>query len=117
MLNLFIDVPLRIKKINKKNKSLKRTLVSLENKQRTIFTDEDYFEIDERNNMGAAEFLLHPNVQREIERILLEGGPGQGKSTIAQYICQVHRARLLNKSSDIILLPPPNKKHTCSVTI
>ncbi|WP_344267226.1 NACHT domain-containing protein [Actinomadura napierensis] len=28
-------------------------------------------------------------------KVVLEGAPGQGKSTIGQYICQVHRARLL----------------------
>ncbi|MET9852731.1 hypothetical protein ABZY57_07265 [Streptomyces sp. NPDC006450] len=28
-------------------------------------------------------------------RLVLEGAPGQGKSTVGQYVCQVHRARLL----------------------
>ncbi|MEV8048493.1 NACHT domain-containing protein [Streptomyces bacillaris] len=34
-------------------------------------------------------------------RLVLEGAPGQGKSTIAQYVCQVHRARLLGLSDEI----------------
>jgi len=54
---------------------------------------------------GAAEILLHPFLQKNIERALLEGGPGQGKSTISQYICQVHRVRLLNKKAEIDSLP------------
>jgi len=29
-------------------------------------------------------------------RFVLVGGPGQGKSTIAQFLCQIHRASLLN---------------------
>jgi hypothetical protein len=50
---------------------------------------------DERHSMGAATLLLHPFAQRDLAQIVLEGAPGQGKSTIAQYICQVHRMRIL----------------------
>src|SRR5207244_5248371 len=28
---------------------------------------------------------------------VIEGAPGQGKSTISQYICQIHRSRILNE--------------------
>lgn len=105
LLDLFIDVPIRVKKINEKNKSLRRTLESIENYQRKINVIDDSFAIEERANIGAAEFLLNPKVQNEIERILLEGGPGQGKSTISQYVCQVHRIRLLIKQSDLESIP------------
>lgn len=100
LLNLFTDVPLRLKKYNEKDLNLLRLLNS-------NFMDFEYnLDYSETPNIGgAAEFLLHPTVQNTIERILLEGGPGQGKSTISQYICQVHRARLLNKQSDIELIP------------
>ncbi|HEY0044745.1 MAG TPA: hypothetical protein VGB62_09370 [Allosphingosinicella sp.] len=37
---------------------------------------------------------LHP-------RILLEGAPGQGKSTISQFLCQTHRIRFLDRSSEL----------------
>jgi hypothetical protein len=110
LFDLFTDVPVKLKKINEKNKSLKRTLYSID-PQRQFLNSEDNFYIEEKSNMGAAEFLLHSRVQNEIERVLLEGGPGQGKSTISQYISQVHRARLLNKSTDIELLPD-KIKHT-----
>ncbi|MCC9167986.1 NACHT domain-containing protein [Pontibacter harenae] len=105
LLDLFTDVPLRIKKLNQKNKTLKRTLEYFESNNRKVISFEDSFIIEERENLGAASFLLHPKIQNEIQRILLEGGPGQGKSTISQYICQVHRARLLNKTYDLHLLP------------
>lgn len=110
LLNLFTDVPILVKKYNEKNKSLKNTLTSI-NHYKKIISSEYTFIVDEPVNIGAAEFLLHPKVQSEIERVLLEGGPGQGKSTISQYICQVHRVRLLSKSLDIALLPK-NIKHT-----
>ena len=46
--------------------------------------------------LGAAALLLDRDFQRAQPLVVLEGAPGQGKSTIAQFICQVHRQRLLN---------------------
>lgn len=51
--------------------------------------------------LGAATVLLNPGVSAFTGRSVVEGAPGQGKSTIAQYICQVHRIRLLRKSDDL----------------
>lgn len=45
---------------------------------------------------GAAQALLHPDWEGNA---LLVGGPGQGKSTLLQYICQFHRARLLGREA------------------
>lgn len=45
---------------------------------------------------GAAQALLHP---RWSSNALLVGGPGQGKSTLLQYVCQFHRARLLDREA------------------
>jgi hypothetical protein len=44
---------------------------------------------------GAAQALLHPDWRGNA---LLIGGPGQGKSTLIQYVCQFYRARLLRKN-------------------
>jgi hypothetical protein len=41
---------------------------------------------------GAAQALLHPEWSGNA---LIVGGPGQGKSTLLQYVCQFHRARHL----------------------
>ena len=46
--------------------------------------------------LGAASLLLDREFQQAEPLVVLEGAPGQGKSTIAQYICQVHRMRLLH---------------------
>lgn len=43
----------------------------------------------------AEELPSHQAAPSE-SRVVLEGAPGQGKSTVGQYVCQVHRARLLN---------------------
>lgn len=44
---------------------------------------------------GAAQALLHPEWKGNA---LIVGGPGQGKSTLLQFICQFHRARFQNVS-------------------
>lgn len=43
---------------------------------------------------GATQVLLHPTWTGNA---VLIGGPGQGKSTVLQFICQFHRARMLGK--------------------
>ena len=45
--------------------------------------------------LAAASLLLDGDFQQVEPLVILEGAPGQGKSTIAQYICQVHRVRIL----------------------
>lgn len=47
---------------------------------------------------NAADLLLDSEIQAGLPWIVLEGAPGQGKSTLAQYVCQVHRAKYLNKT-------------------
>ena len=51
-----------------------------------------------RTLIGAASLLLHPLAQRSDMQVVIEGAPGQGKSTMVQYVCQVHRHRLLQLS-------------------
>lgn len=43
---------------------------------------------------GATQALLHPEW---VGNAVLVGGPGQGKSTVLQYVCQFHRARRLGQ--------------------
>jgi hypothetical protein len=59
-------------------------------------------------NPGGADLLLTERAAHMMGRAVIEGAPGQGKSTLGQYICQVHRIRLLRKDSDAKRLP---KRH------
>lgn len=43
---------------------------------------------------GAAQALLHPSWT---DSTVIVGGPGQGKTTLLQYLCQYHRARCLGR--------------------
>ncbi|MBI3173200.1 MAG: NTPase (NACHT family)-like protein [Chloroflexi bacterium] len=61
--------------------------------------------------IGAATLLLDSAIHELAPHIVLEGAPGQGKSTITQYICQAHRMRLLGKENLINTLP---KQHAQS---
>lgn len=45
---------------------------------------------------GATQALLHPDW---VGNAVLVGGPGQGKSTVLQYVCQFHRARRLGEDT------------------
>ena len=44
----------------------------------------------------ATDLLLDSEFQERMPLVVIEGAPGQGKSTITQYLCQVHRMRLLD---------------------
>ena len=49
----------------------------------------------------VAAFLSTMPLSIKSSRIVLEGAPGQGKSTVTQFLCQVHRIRLLHKFDEL----------------
>ena len=53
------------------------------------------FQPENETWLGTASLLLDGDFQEAEPLVILEGAPGQGKSTIGQYICQVHRMRIL----------------------
>ncbi|TWP51482.1 hypothetical protein FKR81_14820 [Lentzea tibetensis] len=54
---------------------------------------------------AAADVLLDPFFHQGVNRVVLEGAPGQGKSTLAQYVAQVQRVRILKEHAGIAKLP------------
>jgi hypothetical protein len=50
-----------------------------------------------RGSMSAMRILL----SEKLSKIVLIGGPGEGKSTLGQYLAQVHRATLLNRLDEL----------------
>jgi hypothetical protein len=102
LLDLFIDVPARY--VSEKDASKYHWFLrDLYRQHKEVFMlDPDYRRSE---IIGAAVFLLNPLAQDLFPQIVLEGAPGQGKSTIAQYICQVHRMNILQKYAELSAIP------------
>lgn len=47
--------------------------------------------------------IVHMLLTAEARRVVLVGGPGEGKSTAGQYLAQLHRAKILGSASDIAI--------------
>jgi hypothetical protein len=58
-----------------------------------------------QETLAAASVLLNSGFSAFASQCVLEGAPGQGKSTIVQYLCQVHRIKLLKKNDELKRLP------------
>lgn len=96
LLDLFIDVPIDIERFYHRSKG--RNSVQIDTVRTVVASCGIMPEFEFRRepiNVGAATMLLHPTVQKVLNRVVLEGAPGQGKSTITQYLCQVHRMGVL----------------------
>ena len=77
--------------------------------QTTLFEPGPRWQSAHEPQVGAAILLLSRQIQRVMPHVVIEGAPGQGKSTIVQYICQVHRMRLLD---EVATLRSVDKHHT-----
>lgn len=118
LLDLFIDVPLLPpqnaetgKKVLKYRRVYEYISYTLGNKGGSTLEEQHFAYLNARNSVvGSATLLLHPLIQKEAPWIVLEGAPGQGKSTITQYLCQVHRMRLLGREEVKKHLPEAYKE-------
>ncbi|MEV4222405.1 hypothetical protein [Nonomuraea sp. NPDC049725] len=62
-------------------------------------------------SVGAGDLLLDNEFMTKTPRVVLEGAPGQGKSTLSQYLAQIQRARLLDRGASLRSVPA---SHTSS---
>ena len=112
ILDLFIDVPVEFPAYAGRGYATEDRFAgrknTVENILARIAAESSHHDIDDPEpfdygrpppgpRLGAASFLLHPLTQGSGLQLVIEGAPGQGKSTIAQYVCQVHRHILLNR--------------------
>ena len=117
---LFVDLPLGHKQMQ-----LESAPESLESDTATrdpfqLYVDQlvdAEYDLDEDNpfphsGQAAAFFLQMPHI-KGVSRFVLEGSPGQGKSTVTQFLCQVHRLRLLGNQGELQSL---SNKHTDTPT-
>ena len=110
LLDLFVDIPIAPREqVDRRQHYLYQTIVA--GAVSDLTTDVDISELEVQYNLsdgrwtgneltvGCATLLLSRQMQQQMPRVVIEGAPGQGKSTIAQYICQVHRMRLLEEEN------------------
>ena len=105
LLDLFMDVPIILPDYDDK-------LDALRQEHRVLFElalREDSLSHRKNSTLGAATTLLDYIAQQHLPRIVIEGAPGQGKSTIVQYVCQVHRERLLNNGNADSRIPDQHR--------
>jgi hypothetical protein len=108
LVDLFIDVPIapRDEHLEPRQAHFFHALsrsVLMETEEDDMPIDDHVMAMDSPGNgaIGAATLLLSPTLQYAMPRLVVEGAPGQGKSTIAQYVCQVHRMRLLQEDDTL----------------
>lgn len=106
LLDLFIDVPLNLRDASAAKPITPREFAAIRQIAKEYSPDNHVQE----ELVGAATVLLHPLSQSHLSRVVIEGAPGQGKSTIVQYICQVHRQRILNKQLDDSRVPESHRQ-------
>lgn len=104
LLNAFIDVPARVRTRGTKEASY------LANLTMRLAPSElrEELRTSREAAAGAAELLTHDGAAR-FPHVVVEGAPGQGKSTLAQYICQLHRMRLLRRTTDLRRVPKEHR--------
>ena len=96
--SLFVDIPIGQKGSRPNGTRVQRTRTSEGRIDQYLQQlDEGLeFETEENHHGGlAAGFLLQMPFGNGVTRLVLEGAPGQGKSTVTQFLCQVNRLKLL----------------------
>lgn len=100
LFDLFIDGPLEMK-FSRDN------YIQLSNFRQSLQFDQRYIDFEGNNILiGAAKLLLSEESYKAYPYVVIEGGPGQGKSTLSQFICQVHRVKLLHETEKIKKIIP-----------
>lgn len=115
LLDLFVDLPFQILgrwdqkelySLTEKAPFGLRLMWAQGGPENTIIADDD------PEKGGTATLLLSEFAMNRLSQVVVEGAPGQGKSTLAQYICQVQRIRWLGKNAELAQLPPHHQSGT-----
>ena len=98
--DLFVDIPIGQKGSRRDGRRDQRTHSTDNEIDRYLEQLDERLDFDEDDHpfqhQGlAAGFLFHMPFGKGVSRLVLEGAPGQGKSTVTQYICQINRLKLL----------------------
>ena len=114
--DLFVDLPLDLKRLRTERNHRHRNNVG-ELSEFDAYIGQ--FDLGENLNFDqefpfdhsglAGAFLLQMPLGKGVSRFVIEGAPGQGKSTVTQFLCQVNRLRLLKKDHELAILDEMHK--------
>lgn len=109
LLSLFVDVPLGLSVLEAETILRRRDVASVPNLIEGLEPAQllqlgrsggaFFSQRIHRSEIGSATALLRGSDDTALRAVVLQGAPGQGKSTISQYVCQVHRAKMLESTS------------------
>ncbi|MEV1061844.1 hypothetical protein [Streptomyces sp. NPDC050263] len=113
LLDFFVDVPAAARSVRRSSEqhSMRDVIFKIAERAHQARGDgadkrrRAHYWNHEVEGLGAAELFLHGGAFQEMKTVVLEGAPGQGKSTLTQFVGQVHRAFILNKAEEIEKLP------------
>lgn len=71
----------------------------------------------ESSEILAASWLINAEPESGVQRIVLEGAPGQGKSTVTQYLCQINRAIGLGRLNEIRSIPISHQEKSMRIPL
>lgn len=103
---LFIDLPLGLKQADPSRSRSAAPLLTTSPRSNEehiatldMYSGEDRVDAPPLSHAGlAASFFLQMPLTAGTTRVVLEGAPGQGKSTVTQFLCQLYRLRFLRKA-------------------
>jgi hypothetical protein len=107
MTSLFVDLPMTVTRETNDRLTPNEFRSRIMRRHARYYLD-GYYYVGSRHEKSA-EFFLNAASESALSRVVLEGAPGQGKSTITQYVCQVMRMQLLGKETAIQALPKEHR--------
>jgi hypothetical protein len=112
LLDLFTDTPIGIARDKIPKADISRVPNSLLSAALDYHRRQYHYVNDEDGDLLAADWLLTIAPEEGLQRVVLEGAPGQGKSTVTQYLAQLNRMRSLRKAADAEKVPQKHLAHT-----
>ncbi|MGE8451373.1 MAG: NACHT domain-containing protein [Pseudomonadales bacterium] len=99
--DLFVDVPAKVCPLSGQTDHSHASEWALLYKESGLLPlAQDDEDANGTGKVGGLELLLNPAFAKHAPRVVVEGAPGQGKSTVTQYLCQVYRLMLLNRPAE-----------------